>query len=273
MTTITSKPIMRFPRLLEGDDAAILSELLWFEPEVKIGLKEDRPSILFTFRIDASTEFPRHRRLANRELFGHWKGPIELRLEKSYQNAQFNRKPVKGIIANLLRQVIKDAIRTWLDDSWDLGDWYRAEKNKHLAIFDQESRTKSGPQPNGRIALSVAKLWAERTKAANTLRAKLKIAHRKMKDAALIREIENSGFRYESIREALQNIFAEQSNISPRQFFTPDITPRDIVKALFEVELKKQGLDTAKVSVEAYRRLGKNLHKRLSKLKSNVEKE
>jgi hypothetical protein len=230
MTGGLKKKIERHPRLLHGNEAGLLIQFLRSEPAVTIHLKEKNPSILFSFQIDASTNFPEL--LVHQAFFGPWKDLMESQLQEAYKTARFNNKRVSALIANLLRLVVKEGLRTWIDRSWSIRPEYESRKGEHLANFAKDSKSGHGPQPNSLIALCVSKRWPETLAVVKKLRRDLNSKFGSLSPAALIDEFKNNGLQYQDIREALGRILPEQNNINPRAFFTSKIRPRDIVKAL-----------------------------------------
>lgn len=216
----------------------------------------------FTFRFSVSAELRKSYPALYRVLFGRT-ADWEKALGQVYGKSKSGNKSYHRYISNFLQGVFKKALHIWLENAWNLGEEYKEKGGEHLAIFDQRTSSKRGPQPDPRLALWAAKRFNKLVPVVKDLRSRFMEKQQQMKEQALIDEIEKR-LSYETVRRALGKLLGEQSRIGPRELFTREVKTGPIIHALIECEMGDRGVTIGRVSLKKHIRLGSYLLKALA---------
>ena len=258
-TTKTNAKRQRFPRLIGGKEAAALEKLLWVAPnfEVRLTKTKQKAATKLIFTIPISAEFSKSYPKLYWAIAGRRANDWENAIADGYWKTIYNKKVLPKFISSVLHRAFKKGVRIWLYETWGLqDDFYKEHVGQELSDFDKHAITKTGPQPDPRVALWTAKRFNRLLPAAQELRNRLKSKAPSLKDDELQREIKKV-LPYGTFLDALQSILAEQEHVGPREFFnTPRVTPRQVVRAMLKRELEKRGYSMKKISLQKFLKLG-----------------
>ena len=261
--------IIRSPRFLEGTDAATLTRVFWSEPKPRFHISKKGRSINFGFEVRIREEVLRKREY--RELWSALFAPerhsgnsmketFEQDLRRAYREARSGSKPVHRFISAFLRQVLRGAFRTWVNESWTLtGDEQR--KRAELEMFERQSKIRRGPQPLASDAMKAFRLFGRYRPRVTLLIRHVRAKHDLkplLTDSSIAAEIEKSGARIsaDAIRMALRTI-CRNSQVDLRLIPERGIAARSIAIEVAKQKMPKVDFHT--VSFEKHMRDGKHL--------------
>jgi len=252
----------RFPRLIEGQEAAALEKLLWVPPNFEVQLKRTKKGTLtrLVFSIpmapDFETSFPGLHRLIFESRANEWENAIA----DGYWKSKYNNKPLSKFVQGVLRRAFKNGVKNFLEEEWSLpGASYKAQIVQELSDFDKHAIATRGPRPNPQIAFWAAKRFNTLVPAIRGLRAKFKgnIPHNRPQE--LKTEIAKL-CSYKTYVGAFRSLLPE-GKVTPWDIRNEHIHPRAIALAIIECELPKQGytIDVKQGTLWKHIQLGKKL--------------
>jgi len=264
----SKRAIRRFPRLLEGTEAAALEKLLWNKPEFQARVQPDKYTIDFVFSLRYSQPLQRYRSLRHiifGPAFKSWEGSFR----SAYSHLRYGDKALDQSMANNLHRLFNQGVRLWLQAAWSLKGIRKTSNEKpsrrtELATFDKEAPIKSN-QPDPRIAIWTANKQRQWLTAVRGIRQRLKSRAQCMQPAELRREIERM-VPYKKFSAGLEKI-APEKHPTPQAFFTATwLSAKSMVDAMLAAELERKGFDPKRISVKTYLKEGKKLLTALSAL-------
>lgn len=253
--------VLRSPRVFNGQDAVALLSLLR-QPTFKVKMRKSTMSIEFRHEFCLKEVPAKYRALY--EIFFYWgQHRWADTITKTHATTRYNRTSARSGIFKLLHHILKESLRTWLNEAWSLKAFSDADRLKQLDVFAKEVTTQSGPKPNPIRGVIAAQLSEEIGSKVRGLRSRIgpKKAH-SMKDEALIAEIRKSGLTLPAVIKALQKTVAE-SKITGREFFGKRPSSTEIVNALLKNELKVRRFNLKKFNQKTYVKHGRRIIKDL----------
>jgi hypothetical protein len=260
--TKTSIPkTRRFPRLVEGQEAAAIELLSRIVPRFEARLnKADNPaSTELVFAIPLPLEL----RESYPVLFDLICGPRatdwEDAIAEGFRNTEYNGKPLSDFIAPQLRRAFAAGIRAWLKAIWDGENPDIERLERELLDFDKLTKMKSGPQSDSRAALWVAKRLDQLVTGIKAIRFRCKDRSR-IGTRELKLEIEKL-CSYEIYKTALGKLLSNETEITPWIILTPEINVQEIALVVIAAELPTSGhdVDINKTSLRTLVKMGRKL--------------
>lgn len=260
--------IKRFPRLVDGGEAAAIEMLSRVVPQFEVRLKKTdggaATELVFVVPV------PNELRESYPALFGQICGSRatdwESAIADGFRTTEYNRKPLSKFISPQLRRAFNKGVRIWLEKS-------RASKNQdirplelELSDFEKLAKMKPGPQTDSRAALWAAKRLDALVKGIKEIRQRCR-NRSSVGTQELKLEIEKL-CSYETYGATFQRLLSGEGKITPWTILTPEIDVGDIARAVITVELPTSGhvIDLNETSVRTLVKLGRKLAKGLDRV-------
>jgi hypothetical protein len=246
--------IKRFPRLLQGDQAAALTRMFWTAPEApRIRVAKDGRSVNFVFKVRIPKEAlgePFQRYWSS--LLAPPSHRFEKALQQGYDQIMSGKDTAHDQISNFLRRACVGALSVLLQDSWGLKG-YEHLKEGQLDVFRRQTSKKYSLQPNSGAAITAFRSYEKYLPSVREARAKLKKTVPLTAGRALS-IVMKQGLPPEALLNALRKI-SGSPDLS--QLTLKGISPAEITRAIVEMEMSD--VDFKKISFRTYRDLGKKL--------------
>jgi len=259
------KAIKRFPRRLEGEEAAAIEKLAWGTPEFRACMAADEYAVDFIFRISLS-QLPKRYRALFGTLFFFGSDTWESAFSWAYSRLKYGDKDLERSVANRLHKLFLTGIQVWLDESWSREGNPQNEKNRttELEAFKKQATIKRN-QPDPIVALWTASRRDELFPVLESLRNRVGTKARVTKPKDLQDQIA-AFIPYQTFLEALRRL-SENPQFDPRRFFYTSLYPvTSVVEAMLTAELELKGYDLKRISLKKYLKEGEQLLTSLSLL-------
>ncbi len=258
-------PVRRFPRLLEGEQAAALAKLLWQQPWFIVrGRKNKRNerAIEFKFRIPAPDGLRRSYPALWELFFGAGIKLWERALTMAYWETKSGDKTLHRYISNFLRVVYRNALGVWLKEVWTLSNNDERKEGQLRAFLNHAGIKRSQPDPW--LALLVAERFEQLRPAIKNFRIRIR-RQANMSDHALAQEFQ-ACFPTVPPQKVFSRISATEGDSGPRVLFAR-IADATIAEAYLQCELDDRHYKLGKPSLKTYIRFGKQILQSLSELR------